>query len=322
MGCAKLCDCNDPSINTGIAKCNPIDAPGLKYMFVPLEATDGTKNYIDLTATLNAAYFSAKINHADKTKRFYTMPEVVEMTGGREAPKTKEYTNGSTEFVRRGVRKSKGLFSSETSSPQLSGIIEGLRCNDWGVYEILTDGTIRGKIVDDNTKLYPRRIDAKSVHAIYAETDNDNPTTTEINFNYHVSEDDSCVRFLLKSELSSGVDPRDFSGLLDIYLTVVSCSTTTLVVKLFTEFGTPMKPITDKGLLAADMALYNVTDSAAIPLSGSGFAFAEGTGSSQGTYTITYPSANQPGSADVLRLTPTKTGRDYTQVIATSIVVS
>ncbi|WP_196302365.1 hypothetical protein, partial [Streptococcus pneumoniae] len=66
------------------------------------------------------------------------------------------------------------------------------------------------------------------------------------------------------------------------------------------------------GLVAGDFALYNVTDSAAVTVG----SVAE---SPDGTYLITFAAQT---ANDVLRITPTKAGYDFSAVVALTTVLT
>jgi hypothetical protein len=121
----------------------------------------------------------------------------------------------------------------------------------------------------------------------------------------------------LSSADITGISLLNVAGLVDVLSTNVSCSTTVLVVKLRTKYNTPVK-----GLVIGDFydvaggaasKVYNVTDSAALALT----SVVE---SPSGTYTLTMTVAQTV--ADKIRVTPVKTGFDYTAVIANTATVA
>jgi hypothetical protein len=80
---------------------------------------------------------------------------------------------------------------------------------------------------------------------------------------------------------------------------------------LKTQYGSFLNPVLVEGLVAGDMALYNVTDSASVTITTAVEA-------PDGTYTISYATQSV---ADVLRLTITKDGYDFTAVTANTITI-
>lgn len=316
--CAKTCDCNVTTTNTG-AGCTPVMKVEKRPWIMNETKADGTLNYIDLTSDLDDEYFSGLINNVDPLQRLYPLPEIKNITDAREKPVVYAWKDGTEVFVRDGIRKFEGMFPPDSASPQLTGILEGQRCSKPCKFSVDADGTVWGKISDDGTKLYPVKMDAQSVAAIFTKPTDTEPQMLGYSFNYHPSEKDCVLRGLVPSEMADGVDPLSYNGLIDVFVKVVSCNDTKLVVKLTTVFGTALNPLVVTGLVVGDFALYNVTDSSAIALTGSGSAFAE---NPDGTYSLTYATADQPTAADVLRLTPTEDGYDFLAVVQTSIVAS
>jgi hypothetical protein len=318
MGCAKVCDCNFSIGNTGTGCVTPMAVEKRAWVVNRFKA-DGTLNYIDLTATLDDNYFLDLINEADPLARFYPLPEIKNITDVRDKPLMFTWKDGTERFVRDGVRKYEGMFPPESASPQLIGILEGQRCTDPCKFSIDANGTIWGRISADGTKLYPIRMDAQSIAALWVKTTDTEPEMVGYSFNYHPSEKDCQVRGLEAGELVGGINPLDYDGLLDVFVQVVSCTTTALKVKLYTIFGQILSALTVKAMIVGEFDLFNVTDNSTISLVGTGSDFEE---DPAGTYEFTYTTADQPVSTDVLKLTPTKNGYDFAAVVATSIVVS
>ncbi len=314
--CANVCDCNITVANLGVA-CTPNMKVIKRPWIVNEHDAAGDLNYIDLTSDLDDDYFQELINAADPLARWCPLPEVKNIADNRDKPVVYAFKDGDERFVRDGVRKFEGTFPPESASPQLTGKIEAWRCAQPCFMGVDADGTFWGKISADGTKLYPVKMAAGSIAPIFTKPTDTEPQMLGISFNFHTSEKDCVLRGLPADELD-GVNPLDYDGLLDVYLKVISCDTTKLVAKLYTEFGTTLNPLTDKGLVVGDFALYNKTDDSAIALTGAGADFSE----SLGIYTLTFATDDQPTAADILRLTPTKNGRDYTAVVATDIVVS
>lgn len=69
MGCI-ICNCASNGMNNTGYACVPIFYSTKMIMLVPTYKSDGTKNYIASTDTLNQAYFDAKINNADAAQRW------------------------------------------------------------------------------------------------------------------------------------------------------------------------------------------------------------------------------------------------------------
>lgn len=320
--CAKTCDCNYTIANTGIG-CNPIMKVEKKPWIMNKTKADGTLNYIDLSITLDDTYFSGLINNVDPLARLYPLPEIKNITDARDKPVVYAWKDSTEVFVRDGIRKYDAMFPPDVAGPQFTGILETLRCAKPCKFSVDADGTIWGRLSDDGTKLYPVEMDGQSVAAIFTKPTDTEPQMLGFSFNYHPSEKDCQLRGIAQSELSGSINPLDYVGLMDVFVKVISCTVTKLVVKLYNSFGTPLNPETVKGLLVGAFALSKVASPytatpTAVALTGTGAAFSE----TSGTYSLTYKTADDPSVTDHLALTPTKLGYDFKAVVATTIVVS
>ncbi len=318
MSCAKTCACNQEMINTKTGCVSSRRVEKRAWVMNRTKA-DGTLNYIDLEETLDDAYFTALLNNADKLERLYPLPEAKDINDVRDKSVMVDAKDGTQFKVRDGIRKFEGVFYPPFSSPQMVSILQSQRCASPCKFSIDANGTIWGRISEDGTKLYPMRMDAGSVDVIYQLPTDSDIEKVNYSFNLHPSERDCTMRGLEASELSGDIDPLDYDGLMDVFMKVVSCDATKLVVELYDGYGKITNPEAVTGFLVTDFTLYNVTQDSAIALSGTGAAFAE---APNGTYSLTYATVDVPTLADVLKLTPSKDGFDCTAAEAVSIVVA
>jgi hypothetical protein len=101
--------------------------------------------------------------------------------------------------------------------------------------------------------------------------------------------------------------------LLDITSTYANITLTSFDVTLtVTGYGTPLAPQLVKGLVAGDFALFNIDDSLAVTI----ISATEDTAG--GTYAITYAAQD---TTEVLRLTPTKNGYNFSAVVTNTITL-
>jgi hypothetical protein len=306
MGCT-TCKCGVGLSNTGTA-CTPIMQVAKKVILVPYFNDDGEINSIDLTGgPFNAAYFSALVNHADNSQRWFPLPELKNVIDERAENRTETFEDGSSVFISEGDRSFTGILVKGT--PKLKGKIEAARCVEVGVYIVDKNGNLIGVHDEDNDLLLPIKLDEASVSARLMKTTDTTIQKLELKFNFHSDEKDELLAMIACDELDYNV--LLLKGLLDIHAVYSDISTTGFTVKLNTEYGTPLSPVVDEGLVAGDFALYNDTDSANVVV-------ATATESAPGTYDITFLAQS---SADVLFLTPSKDGRDYTDVAETPITI-
>lgn len=301
------CKCDVSLSNTGRPGCAPIQSVTKSLIVVPIYKADGTKNFIDTTVTLNAAYFTAKINHADTTQRWYPITGMKNVTVEKADSVFEEFEDASKIFIREGLKSFTTIIPN--ADPTFLGKIKNLRCAEFGVYVIDKDGNLIGSSTEAN-KLYPIAIDAASWNPTLVSATDTTVQKVQLTFDYSIDEMDENLQMILSTDVT-GVNLLSLEGLLDVNSSYSSIALTSFVAKLTTDYGSIVSKQAVKGLVAADFALYNVTDAASVTITSS-------TESPAGTYTIVYPAQ---GATEVLRLTPTKNGYDFTKVIANTITL-
>jgi hypothetical protein len=112
-------------------------------------------------------------------------------------------------------------------------------------------------------------------------------------------------------EMTDGV--AGIKGLLDITSAYANIALTSFDVTLtVTGYGTPLAPQLVKGLVPTDFALFNINDSLTVAI----ISAPESTAG--GTYTITYAAQD---TTEVLRLTPSKNGYNFSAVVTNTITL-
>jgi hypothetical protein len=251
-GCVKTCSCNASMSNTG-TECAPLMEVIKKLVLVNIYDSTGTRNSVDVTGvtTIDAAFFTALVNQADASKRWYPLPELKNINDVRDTPVVEEFADSTTAFISEGVRKFQGLIVGKAGSPQLKGKLEAARCNEMGVYGIDRKGNLIGIISDDGTKLYPIRIDQESLSIQFMGATDTTTQKLQVNFNFHPDESDSCLRMIAQTEMDDA-NLLTLKGLVDVYATYSSITTAGFTVKLSTDYGTPLTPVLVKGMTAPD----------------------------------------------------------------------
>lgn len=301
------CECNVGLGNTGLPNCQNIMTVARKLILVPYEDNAGARNGITLSDTLDQTYFDGKVNDSDSSQRWFPLPLLDNVTNERGEPVTETSDIGTIAHIKDGIRAFFGEMWNQ--SPQLVDKINTARCVEVGAYVVDFMGRIIGSISDDGATLYPIRIDRQSLNAIFAWPTGTTTAKVNLGFNWHQNETDGKLRVIEPSEYTG--DVLSLNGLLDIYAEFSGLSTTGGTVRLYTIFGTAKAPLADSGLLLADSVLFNVTDSLAVTK----LTWVE---SPDGTYAYTHAAQT---SADVMRLTPTKAGRDYAAVVAETYLI-
>jgi hypothetical protein len=285
-----------------------------KFIEVSYFKEDGTINEIDLTDTFNLAYFTALVNNADETLRWYPLPFVKNMVDER-ADSDFETFDDKTKIERQvGIRSVKTMITTLGNnagavSPQMVGKINDKKCKVSGLFGITKSKQLVGEMINTGY-LAPIRIDNGSISARLIKTGS-GATTQKIDlaFDWHLDVQDERLRTLEADEMSTDISL--LNGLLDVTSTYSAIGQTSFKATLKTQYGSFLNPVLVEGLVAGDMALYNVTDSASVTIT----SIAE---SPDGTYQINFASQTV---ADVLRLTITKDGYNFAAVTTNTITI-
>lgn len=282
----------------------------MRGMFiVPRFDGDGVANKIAAGTEITAAYLTARLNDADKTKRWYPIPQIEAATGERADPTIFTNPSGAIEFVKDGTKALQ--FELRRRGAEFKGQIESCECNELAFFAIDIDGRLRGlieTIEDGSPDFFPIPIQSGSFYSKLVDATEDNPEHLLVNFQIEITVKDSLLR-IYPGSLTTG-DLLAARGLFDVFSDYSSKSTTDFTVSLRTIYsdGDKFRP---EGLLAGDFSLYNVTDALAVVITSI-------TEETPGVYDINFAAQT---SADVLRLTPTKNGFDFSAVVTNTIAV-
>lgn len=314
-----VCSCEVSFLNTGLPNCIPAYRVWKKLIIVPLTANDGTKNKILSSDTLNAAFFNGKINQTnDSSKRWYPLPKMKNVESTKADSILESFADQSQLFVAEGVRGFTGQLVNQSAT--FAGQLKAARCTDFGFYAIDGNGSLYGYTNNETGVIYPIPVDKNTWNPIWTLPTDTTVEKVTLNFQFDATLQDEYIGQIVSSDIT-GINLLDVSGLIDIFSEVVSCSTTALVVKMYNRYGSAFNKLPMEGLLVTDFfdtvggtgsKLYNVTDSAAVTISSV-------TESPKGTYTLAFTAQT---SADVLRITPVKTGFDFTAVTALTATVA
>jgi hypothetical protein len=267
------CLCGVGMNNTGLATCLPAFKKTTGMFLVPLFANDGTRNSIDMSTTIS---LSAKLNNADKSKRFYPIHDLKDVELPVADTKFKTYKDGTKRKLADGVRSFKATMP-EASSVLISKL-QGVSCEKFGVYLFDIDGQLRG--LKDGTLLYP--VEIGGFDAIFKDATDDEVNEGMIQFDFDILL--KIAKFWILSTTDLGVNPNETSGLIDANLVEVSSGTTSTVLNISSDFGSGLatNPAPIVGLVTADFYAYNETDLAVLSVT-----VAEST-TIDGQYTLTY----------------------------------
>lgn len=292
----KTCNCNLSYANTGSANCKQLMNVARKLFIVPTYDSTGTYNKIAAGDTLNLSYFTGKINQADATKRWYPTGLIDNVEDVRAEPLMESLNSGKQIFVREGVRTFKGIIVEESNI--IIDKYKAFQCKEFSAFIIDKDGNLIGNY--DGTDLYPIKIENETFNPTLVKTTDTTVQKIHLSFEFDISELDEDLRMVTAAE--AGTNLLNLSGLLDVNCATSAPGQTTVTATLTLDYGSFKTPILVTGLLAADFALYNITDAAAI----TGFTTTE---SSTGVYVFTFTSQTV---ADVIRISLSKNGYEMT----------
>lgn len=331
MGCT-ICNCASNGMNNTGYACVPIFYSTKMIILVPTYKTDGTRNYISSSDTLNQAFFDGKINTGntfgtDASGRWYPLPQMknVEDTRGDNIYET--FDDLSTVFIQEAVRTFKGeitvLPEIGAVSPQLKGTIESARCSSMSAYYVDINGNLIGKYEGgDKTKLYPEQIDSQSLSVKFQKFSLKDKGSQKLmlSFNINIVEKDEDYAMIQCSDLD-GVVLLNLRGLIDVCGEYSEIGPDGFVLTTSTDFGTFKTPGYMTGLVAADFMssntgltskIYNETTSADVTITGV-------TESPDGTYAITF-APQTPG--DILTVNISKSGFQFTCIEDVPLVIT
>jgi hypothetical protein len=302
------CTCDVGLGNTGAPNCVPAMRVAKKLIVVNRFDADGNYNEIDLTDTLNEAYFLALTNNADASKKWFPFMLMKNVKSERAETKFQEFVDCSKEVVQQGIRPFEALLTKQ--GPIFLSQIEGYACNENAFYLVDGDDNLIGDGVSHPGFLRPIAIANNTWDPIFQMPTDTTVSAIKLGFEWENTMKDSSLRMIQASDL--GTSMLSLRGLLDIEATVVTCTQTVLTIDLYNRYGSLLTPLPIRGLVTADFGqagntskIYNVTDAAWVTV-----VAAEVTGH-PGRYTLTYTSQTV---ADVLMPAVLKTNFDDTQL--------
>lgn len=320
--------CSASFLNTGTINCDPIMDYADKLIFVPTFAADGTRNKIANNVIFTQAAMQALIDHADPTKRWYPTPQIENISGERAAATFETGSTGRRYKAKKGIR----TFAFEVINlwGMRQAAYEQFACADMSFYIVDANGALIGlDAATDDMFRYPMRISKDSMDVILGMAMPDKSVKIAVSFEFDDREKDSLLRIMEYVPTVMTANLADAEGLNTVLSTMVTNTVTTLVVDLYAVHnGGSLKKVAIPGLLVTDFfdvrggaasKAFNVTDSSAIALT----SVAE-SATIPGRYTITYgaQTSGTIATADVIRITPVKTGLDFTAVAGNTMVVS
>lgn len=309
------CECGAGILNMGSPACSETLGVARRPVFVNLYANDGTKNRITLASAFGSAEYTALVNQADKSKRWYPGPKIDTVDMPKAEPNYVTLESDEKRFVSEGLRSFKAIVAG--GSAKMMGQLNGIRCvEEVGMYVLDLQGGLSGEVSADGLYLEPYRIMTGGFNAMLELAKN--KTEQNINIAFDFSRENNEANWATLNSTDLGFTTiLDIDGLLDVIATVSNESTTGFKVKLELIYGRAKTKIAVTGLLITDFKSFstavaekvrNVTDSADI-------AITSVTETPNGTYEFVYAAQT---SADVIKVDLIKNSYEQTTITVTT----
>jgi len=290
------CECNAGLSNTGRPGCVPIQSVTSSLIVVPLVANDGTKNGIDLSATLPT--WSTLINEADASKRWFPLPAFENVELPKADTQFEEAASGRQAYLRQGKRSFTGELWADDSTPTFLGKLQASRCVDFGIYIVDVNGNLIGS--QDGDYLYPVPVDNASWDPKWMPATDSTVQKIMLGFDWDRLFDESTLYMLTPDE--AGVNFNDLTGLIDVNFigAVGSLTFDSVLFSAALDYGTALNKIVYTGATnVSDWDVYNVTTASSLnPIAG----VTEGP---DGDYTLSFAAQS---TGDVIRVTVARDG--------------
>ncbi len=288
------CDCNAGLSNTGRPNCVPIFGITSSLIIVPLYANDGTKNGIDLSASLPS--WSGLVNEADASKRWFPLPAFENVELPKADSLFEEANSGRQVYLRQGKRSFSGELWAEDSTPTFLGKLRKSRCVEFGIYIVDVSGNLIGS--QEGGYLYPIPVDNPSFDPKFMFATDSTTQKIMLGFDFDRLFDEATM-YMINTE-EAGQDFTQLDGLIDVNLLSLAVTATTASFTAKLDYGTAVNKILYKGADAtADWLIDNITAGA------SGIVPSNVSENPDGTYALTFASQ---GAGDELEVKVSKLG--------------
>jgi hypothetical protein len=280
------CNCTGAGLgNTGYPNVKPFGVTAGIYM-VPVIASDGTRNGLDLTSTTLGADFLAMVNNPDSSKRAFPYLDLKNVTPAEEDATFATDDRGIRSWLRNGIQSIS--YSQWDVSEQYFAKVN-TACVDFGIYEVDNCGNLKGQKEGD--KFYPRPMNSQSFNVKYMPATNEAKAQVMFNVDYDVNTSNGAQWMLPASDFGD-LSLLSLKGMIDVELSLVDIvSLTEFVIDAEFGYGFANNAHVFTGATAADFTVLNLTTNA--PITPTVVENAQ----VKGRYTLTIPAVT---SGDVL----------------------
>lgn len=292
-----VCDCNVQLGNTGRPNCVPIQGVASTLVLLPYKDDSGAINSIDVTGTLDQAFFDALVNNTDKSKRWFPVKGFENVEDLKADPIFESLNSGANIFIQDGPRTFNGVLINH--SPTFLGKIISARCTNLAAFIIDKDGNLigNGSVAG---QLNPIRIDQNTWNPQLVKSTDSTSQKVSLSFEFDRIEKDQDLRMVSESETT--IDMLEISGLIDVNGVASSPLVASVTLTATFDYGTQVTLQPFKGAVLADWVLTEAT----VPVT-----VLSSVESVDGVYDLTFTS--QTGG-DVLDLALSKDGFEMTPV--------
>jgi len=226
-------------------------------IFVPRLKEDGTRNDLDSTQTLDQTFYDAKFKSLTFGNRWQPLVGIKNFVREVSDDTNDEFEDGT--YIKVSDGNSTITMVLPVADPyKVEKKIEALNCKDVDLYLVDVCGNIGGQV--SGTKLQGARIQRGSISAkVMGKNDTQ---TNKLEITFVLEKESQTKNFDFISASAMTYDLTTVVGLLDVNATAVSVGATTFVADLSLDYGGMTDRIGARGL-AANLRLYNVTDSGA-----------------------------------------------------------
>lgn len=206
-----VCKCDIGLSNTGLPNCVPIAGVTKKIIMVNYYDNDGNINEVDCADAFDEAYFLAKVNDADTSKRWFPLPEIKNVDDVKADSTFESFNDGSNLFVQEGSRTFTGVMPKQ--SPQFLGQLKTARCVKIGVYIIDESGNLIGNGKVDG-KLYPILVDNNTWNPVLMKGTDTTLQKISLSYEYSRLERDEDLRMITSDSFT--YDILGLQGIKDV----------------------------------------------------------------------------------------------------------
>ena len=248
------CNCTGTGLgNSGYPNVKPFGVTSGIYM-VPILASDGTRNGLDLTSTDFGADLLAMINNPDPSKRAYPYLDLKSVTPAEEDATFATDDRGVRTWLRNGIQSI--TYSQWGVTEQYFAKVNSA-CVDFGIYEVDNCGNLKGQLEGEN--LFPRPMNSQSFNVKFLPATNEAPSQVMFNIDYNINTSNGNQWMLPFSEFGD-LNLLQLKGMIDVNLILVDVvSATSFVIDAEMDYGFANEKKAWSGAVVADFTLFNKT---------------------------------------------------------------